>query len=241
MVFKISQISSKTRRNFRLRACHISDTHGGLPKLSGRYDIVVHSGDILPNSYAVMNRNITQEMAFQLDWLTQNLINFKKWLQGTPFLFIPGNHDFLHPDIIEKTLNSEGIKAINLSNKRVMYEDISFYGFPYVPAIGGNMWNYEREIPEMDVEVGKMLDVINKDYTDVIVAHAPLYQILDLTKGNDTTGSTVIANAFDYEMNKNMLPLYYMHGHIHEANGLTVRNNMLISNAATTFHTIEIK
>jgi len=240
MVFKISQISNKTRRNFRLRACHISDTHGGLPKLSGRYDIVVHSGDILPNSYAVMNRNITQEIAFQLDWLTQNLINFKKWLQGTTFLFIPGNHDFLHPDIIERTLNSEGIKAINLSNKRVMYEDVSFYGFPYVPEIGGNMWNYEKELPEMDIEVGKMLDVINKDYTDVIVAHSPLYQTLDLTKGNDCIGSTVLTNALDYKVKKEMLPTVICHGHIHESCGVAIRNSILISNAATTQHIIQI-
>ena len=238
---KIKKHSSATSKYHRQRILHISDTHGKFPKLFGRYDIVVHSGDMLSNSYAVMNRNITQEIAHQLDWLTQNLNTFKTWLHGTPFLFIPGNHDFLHPDIIEQTLNAAGIKAINLTDKRVVYENISLYGFPYIPEIGGNMWNYEREIPEMNIEVNNMLNVINKDYTDIIVAHAPLYQILDLTNGNYITGNTVMSNALDFKLNKDMIPSYYLHGHIHEAHGITIRNNMLISNAATTFHTIEIK
>ena len=240
MVAKIKRISDKTSRKFKMRICHVSDTHGGFPRLNGTYDLVVHSGDFFPNSYEVMNKNITKEMAFQLDWLNQNLRNIKIWLQGCKLLFIPGNHDFLHPALMEKTLTEDGIDAKNIMEKVVNVDDVTFYGFPYVPAING-MWNHEREIPEMEIEVDKMVKALNATYVDVLVTHAPLYQYLDLTRGNDIIGSTVIANAIDYKLNKDKIPTHLLCGHCHEANGIAIRDKMLISNAACTYHTIEIK
>jgi len=139
-----------------------------------------------------------------------------------------------------QTLASEGIKAINLTEQVVTYEDVNFYGFPYVPAING-MFNYEREVPEMELEVEKMVKALNESFVEVLVTHAPLYQVLDLTHGNDTIGSSVITNALDYKVNDKRLPTYLLHGHCHESNGVTIRGNMLVSNAATTYHTIEIK
>lgn len=240
MPVKIKRISDSVARSFRLRICHISDTHGGFPRLTGRYDLVIHTGDFFPNSYEVMNKNITKEMAFQLDWLTQNLTNMKRWLQGTPFMFIPGNHDFLHHALMEQTIASEGISVIDATEKVVTFGGVNFYGFPYVPAING-MWNYEREVPEMEQEVEKMVTALNDRYVDVLLTHAPLYQILDLTHGNEAIGSTVISNALDYKVKKEMLPLHLLCGHCHEANGVAVRGEMLVSNAACTYHTIEVK
>lgn len=184
-----------------------------------------------------MNRSL--EMAFQLDWLSQNIRNIKLWLQGQPLLFILGNHDFLHPQLMAQTLASEGITAINLTEQVVSFQNVNFYGFPYVPAING-MFNYEREIPEMELEVDKMVKALNQSSVEVLVTHAPLYQVLDLTHGNDTIGSTVITNALDYKVEDKRRPTYLLHGHCHESNGVTVRGDMLVSNAATTYHTIEI-
>lgn len=240
MAFKIKRISDATSRKFKLRVCHISDTHGSLPRLEGRYDLVVHSGDFFPNSYEVMNKNITKEMAFQLDWLSQNLRKIKIWLQGTPMFFIPGNHDFLHPQLTEQTLASDGIIATDITEKVHTFLGVNFYGFPYVPAING-MWNYEKEIPEMELEVDKLVKTLNETYVDVLVTHAPLYQTLDLTHGNETIGSTVLSNALDYKIEKNRLPMYLLCGHCHEAHGVSIRGEMLVSNAACTAHTIEVK
>lgn len=219
---------------------HISDTHGKFPKLHGKFDCVVHSGDFFPNSYNIINGNKTQEAVFQMNWLTSHIHDIKDQLDGSPFLFVLGNHDFVNPILMEHFLNSEGVKAFDLTDRVVSYQSTNFFGFPYVPAIGGNNWNYEREIPEMQVDVDRMIDTLNKTYVDVVVAHAPIYKCLDFSYGNQYLGSTVIANAFDYKISKDMQPMCYLHGHIHEAHGVTMRNSILVSNSAITHKIIEI-
>lgn len=236
---KIKRHSDAVARSFKLRLCHISDTHGALPKLPGRYDAVIHTGDLFPNSHHVMSGNKTQEMVFQDDWLREQIPAIKSWLNGHPFLYVPGNHDFLHPDRMEHILRSEGINAIGLTDKITTFEGVNFYGFPYVPAING-MWNYEREIPEMQQEVDKMVEQLNKTFVDVLACHAPPYKVLDLSLGNQILGSTVISDALAYKVSKDMLPPVYLCGHIHEAHGIAIRNGMLISNAAVTRHIIEV-
>lgn len=236
---KIKRISDATARNFRMRICHISDTHSGFPPLYGRYDVVLHTGDFFPNSHHVSAGNKTQEAVFQLQWLRDTLPEIKKWLYGHPLLFVLGNHDFANPDMVEELLNSEGITAINLSDKIVSYHDVNFYGFPYVPPING-MWNYERELPEMQKEVDRMVEKLNQTHVDVLACHSPPHKILDLSMGNLVLGSSAIADALDYKIQRDMMPSHYLCGHIHEANGMAIRNGVLVSNAATTRHLIEV-
>lgn len=236
---KIKRVSDATARNFKMRLMHISDTHGGFPRLYGRFDVVIHTGDFFPNSHHVGQGNKTQEAIFQHDWLRQQIPTMKQWLQGHPFLYVPGNHDFLNADLMEHELRSAGIECLGLTDKITTFKGVNFYGFPYVPSING-MWNYEREVPEMQKEVDKMVDALNGTYVDVVAAHAPFYKMLDLTMGNEVVGSTVLANAFDYKINKDMMPVAYLCGHIHEAHGMALRNGMLVSNAATTKHIIEV-
>jgi Icc-related predicted phosphoesterase len=236
---KIKRISDATARNFRMRLCHISDTHGNLPRLYGRWDACIHTGDFFPNSHHVIQADKTREMEFQLQWLRDNEANFKGWLQGHPFLYVLGNHDFLHPELMEQELNSMGIRAIDLTNKLVTFQGINFYGFPYVPSIDGT-WNFEKHLPEMQIEVDKMVEVLNQNYVDVLACHAPLYGMLDLTIGNEVIGSTVLANAMDYKISREMVPQIYLCGHVHEANGIANRNGVLISNAATARHLVEV-
>ena len=236
---KIRRISDQFVRNFKMRALHVSDTHGQLPRLYGRFDVVIHTGDLFPNSHHVMQGNRVAEALFQHQWLQDELASFKKWLGGHPFYYVPGNHDFLASALMEQELAAEGIKVHDLTDKLLTFEGVNFYGFPYVPAING-MWNYEREIPEMQVEADKMVEELNKTYVDVLVCHAPLYKCLDLSMSNQLLGSTVISDALDYKVSKDMQPTHYLCGHIHEAHGVTIRNGMLVSNAATTQHIIEV-
>lgn len=237
---KIKRVSDATARKYKMRLCHVSDTHGGFPRLHGRFDCVVHTGDFFPNSHHVGTGNKTSEAGFQLQWLRDSISDIKQWLQGHTLIFVPGNHDFLHYDLIELELNSAGVKAYCAADRMLKHEGVSFYGFPYVPAIGGNIWNYEKEIPEMQVEVDKMVTTLNQSKVDVLLCHAPMNRCLDLSYGNELLGSSIIANGLDYKVQREMLPDYYMCGHIHEAHGLTVRNGMLVSNAATTYQIIEI-
>lgn len=236
---KIKRISDQfVKKAHRLRILHISDTHGEFPIMKGKFDVVVHSGDFFPD-FCVSSSNKNVLMACQLDWLTQNIDNIKRWLCDTTLLYVLGNHDWLHPALMEKTLNDAGIKAINLHDKITTYEDVNFYGFPYVPEICGD-FNYERVIPDMTIEVNKMVSTIQDTYVDIVVAHAPLYQILDLTHGGTAIGNSIMNTAFEYKLNKDMTPMYYLCGHCHEANGIAIKNGMLISNAARTAHIIEV-
>ena len=125
-----------------MRLLHISDTHGKFPKLEGRFDTVVHTGDFFPNSVNVYSSNKTAEMLFQEEWLERQATNVKNWLRGYPFLFVLGNHDFIMPHRMEELLNLYGIKTYSLHEKVITHENVNFYGFPYIPYING-MWNYE--------------------------------------------------------------------------------------------------
>lgn len=221
-----------------MRLCHVSDTHGKFPRLYGRYDAVIHTGDFFPNSHAVMVGDRNAEMSFQLRWLRENMEEMKSWLQGHPFLYVPGNHDFLHSSLMEFEMRQVGLEAFDLTDKILTFKGVNFYGFPYVPYISG-MWNYERHLPDMQPHIDKMVSEINNTYVDVIASHAPPYKQLDLTMGNEIVGCQSMATALDYKISKDMMPSYFLCGHIHEANGMTVRGGMMISNAATTRHIIE--
>jgi hypothetical protein len=101
---------------------------------------------------------------------------------------------FFH-NFVEQELAPVGIKSLDLTDKTVMYDGVNFYGFPYIPFIDGS-WNYERQIPEMQAEVDKMVNVLNQSYVDILACHVPLYHHLDLTSGNEAVGSTVISHAY---------------------------------------------
>lgn len=216
------------------RINHISDTHGHFPKLLGTFDVVVHSGDASPNF--TYNE---KEASLQMLWWEKKVPIIKTWLQGRPFLFTLGNHDFLPGFWLEDMLNSNGIKATCLHDKITTYEGINFYGFPYVPPITGK-WEYELTHDEMAMKFEEMAPIFDRTFVDVIVAHCPPYNYLDLAYSNNRYGNTQMNTFLDYQISRDMQPSYYLCGHIHEANGLMMRNGMLISNAAVTQQIIEM-
>jgi Icc-related predicted phosphoesterase len=238
----IKRVSDKIARNFKMRIMHISDTHGLFPRLYGSFDVVLHSGDIFPNSPEGFNEkgNFVQEAAFQIKWLRENLPRIRQELQGRTLLFILGNHDFISHEMLESEFNSNGIKAISLHDKIVTYESVNFYGFPYIPYINGT-FAYEKVPADMEAEVDKMIEKINQQtYVDIWVCHAPPANILDLSKSNVHFGSNSILNALNYKLSKEKHPTAVCFGHIHESHGVTIRNGILFSNAATSKNIIEI-
>lgn len=232
-----------------LRICHNSDNHGNFPVLYGKFSAVLNSGDFFPNSERCGNK--PYEMEFQLNWLRNNIENgkFKEWLGNCPFLYVPGNHDFLPHYVMEEELRKAGIEAYDLTDQLVEFQGFNFYGFPYIPYCGG-FWNYELQLPEMQREVDLMVAKFRDYYKsnqmiDVLVAHSPPYGNLDVTHGNSIIGNIPMANALDYKMFTENLtrigPSYYCCGHEHSSWGVSMRNDMLLSNAATSQIILELK
>lgn len=228
---------------------HISDNHSTLPKLPGDADeMVVCSGDFFPNS----TRGVVEvEETYQTQWLIENLPAIKKWIGGRTFIFCDGNHDFIDPCEI---LQREGVRAISITNRLKQHNGITFYGFPYIPWIGGE-WNYECHVPDMINQVAKLKLALSRG-VDVLVAHCPPYGILDanfvIRDGTrlvvpgwaEHCGNRILTNLLSYELDnipKELRPKYLLCGHIHESHSIMEEFGMTISNAATIVRLIEIK
>ena len=220
-----------------MRILHGSDYHGKLFPLKGNYDTVVFSGDFFPDCpYQYSDKN--KYAAFQLQWLESQIFDIKKWLNGHPILMIGGNHDFLSYKIVEKVLKDEGINCIDLNDKLVTHDLVNFYGFPYIPVIDES-FNYELDLDERQEKVDEMVSILNSTKVDVLVCHAAAKDILDVDRLGYSYGCPILADAFMNKIHRDMLPEVVCHGHIHSP-GITVKNGILFSNAATFQHTIEL-
>ena len=223
-----------------MRICHISDTHGELPLLKGKFDIIVHSGDIFPTLNAAPDRDVNKEIVFQRRWVYDNSDAIRKWFCNKPVLIIPGNHDYVVP---AKLLAEIGVEAHDLTDTVVNIDGIRFYGFPYIHSTGAN-WAYERERgEEMEKELDAMRDNIIKlvgctSNIDALVAHAPLYGILDRMEGGQKMGNSAINNELLSIWSD--LPSLYLHGHIHQGTGVSILHKMLVSNSFMRNNIIEI-
>ena len=220
------------------RLTHFSDTHGSpfttsIPESS---IAVVHSGDLLPN----LTRGIREEeIPYQREWLIANLPAVRRALGDRLFLFIRGNHDFMSAAEMEGLMRDAGIRATCLepgpTNEVHTILGVRFYGFPYIPFIAGE-WNFEARSAEMSDRVSAIPEC------DILVAHCPPFGIcadVILGKGG---GNAPLMNWLGYECPK--LPRWLLCGHMHDSHGIGMfhRDNevMLVSNAATTVHTLEI-
>lgn len=218
---------------------HISDTHGKLLTINSNCDIVVHSGDFLPDMNSRFNnRDLTIEN-FQSQWLHSVSKKLKGALRNKPFLFCGGNHDFLHGNEIEKILKAYDIDAYCLNDKIIEINNVKFYGFPYIPYIFGN-FNYEADAETLRNKTLNMCKDINNKYLDVLVCHAPPYRILDKAQDGVNYGNPYLINHFENTLNAHDRPKWIMCGHIHSSNGINTEWICNVSNAATVSHNIEI-
>jgi len=217
---------------------HFSDSHGRVPTpIEGQdHDLVVCSGDLLPDRYprkADRERynlpySLPGSPAHQERWLRTQQTRFVDLARGKPFLFCPGNHDFFDPVPI---LREWGIEAYDLTERVVEVAGWRFYGFPYCPWAGG-VYNYEIKPPEMRGRLDSMLGFLHSDAFDVLVAHCPPFGVLDTAKDGQQYGNTAMRDAFAPEENRR--PLLYLCGHIHPSAGVKTVRDMPVSNAATT-------
>jgi Icc-related predicted phosphoesterase len=198
------------------------------------FDVMVHSGDLLPN----WSRGIwTIEKSHQPQWLLENTkFMWHNWVgHGQPLLLCSGNHDFIDPVPI---MRDSGIDAHNINGRPYTHEGIRFYGFPWVPA-WTHEWNFEIDPKEMSEHVGRLREHLEQGLVDVIVAHSPIYGMLDRNAYGERCG-----NKHMKEMLRALtvpLPKAYLHGHIHEAGGgVNTYRGMTIMNNALTNRTLTV-
>jgi Icc-related predicted phosphoesterase len=214
-----------------MKIVHVSDTHGSLwqPGVDG--DVVVHSGDMMPNR----TRGIRHiEETYQENWTQQNLVRLKRVIGDRPFLYVPGNHDYFDP---VPMMCDAGIVARNLTHEVIPYCDVNFLGFQYVPYFTGE-WNFEANMTEMERRFDPIYGAVDAGLIDVLVCHSPIHGFRDQNAYGERCGSKVIRNAL---MKCPELPRAYLHGHIHESNGFQDWNGMHISNAATIVRQVVLR
>lgn len=213
---------------------HVSDNHSVLYPLPKEGDVVVHTGDFLPNA-SRGKREI--EVPFQTEWLKLNADRIKNWIDNRPFLFSYGNHDFC-PNICD-ILQDHGIDAHDITSTVYEFGGLKFYGFPFIPFLAGE-WNGECFGDQMQREVRRIKDVILEHKVDILCAHCPIYGILDLYL-EEHCGNQQLADLLSYGIDRDKWPKALLCGHVHEGNGITDLDGMLVSNAATTVHLLDIK
>jgi Icc-related predicted phosphoesterase len=208
-----------------MRILHISDTHGLLPTSFPLADVIVHSGDLMPNR----TRGIRPvEETYQTAWILANAEHFKRKIGDTPFLFVQGNHDFIDPVPL---LVGMGINAIELTEEPILIGEVLFQGFKYIKYFSGE-WNNETS----ERELAMRLDDLNTEAVDVLVTHGPMYGVLDRNAQGERCGSQSLRKAM-----QDKPPRYLLHGHIHEAAGLLAwSGGMIVSNAACTQRVITL-
>lgn len=228
-----------------LNIFHFSDSHGRVPSVvpSIEYDVVVCSGDLLPDRYPRKEERLRLNLPYSMpgsparqeQWLRTQLPKFQALARGKPFLFTPGNHDFYDP---VPMLREAGIDAHDLTDTIVTVGGLRFYGFPYVPWCGGG-WNHELTPQGMAMKVAEVVVALEDSLFDVLVAHCPPYKLLDRAKNGQDCGNPYMLKAL-LDMAPEKLPKAYLCGHVHTSAGDGDFRGMYVSNAATTMRLIPI-
>ncbi len=227
----------------QLRVVHVSDTHGRLPLLSGRADVVVHSGDWAPNRHdeddphkdGTLYAKPDREEEFQAEWFDKSAKDIAEWLNGRPLIYCPGNHCFHDPTA---RLRAEGIDFVNLGVQRLYEytENIPFFGFPFCPQ-DVHPWNYALGGEAMAREIERMRAILEDKRQIMLVAHCPPGGILDKGRAGTGYGNTQLASFLSYSSVDVKAVLC---GHIHADHGVFFDTDahLIISNAATAVHNL---
>jgi len=209
------------------RIVHVSDTHGYLTALPTDAELVVHSGDFLPNrTFGIWSI----ETAYQPKWIDDNIEKIKRWLNDRPLLITHGNHDFID---VAHFLKFHGVDAHCLDDVRYVHDSYVFHGFPHVPAFSA-MWNYETSNSELTART----QAIDLEGVNFLVAHSPFHGVLDRNQKGQRCGSVPMRQ---YLQNNRYVPEYYLCGHIHESHGRQAwSRGMIVYNSATIQQVIDV-
>ena len=218
-----------------MKIYHCSDWHGQLSIDSEDCDIIICSGDLLPNK---SRGKLEIEVPFQTDWVNKNIDKFVALIGSKRFLFCSGNHDFIDPCPI---LKNAGLNAININDSFVEIEDIKFFGFPWVPFIA-NEWNFELLDADLGLKTQSILGSIISQI-DVLVCHCPPYGFRD-SEGGRMFGNSYLSSLLYYGCEK--WPRLILTGHLHGGFGTVempngeTRGQCIVSNAACGVIKLEI-
>lgn len=196
----------------------ISDTHthhkeiqSQLLDLYSSYNeaILIHTGDI---SYRGMIGEVK---------------NFLEWFSNLPFehkIMIAGNHDFAFEDrssLMRTILQEEYPGIIYLEDSGVEIDGYKIWGSPVTPTF--HNWAFNRD----KKDIKNHWDAIPDD-TDILLTHGPPYEILDMTYSGLNVGCPLLSERIQN------LPNLKIHafGHIHEANGLSLKNEIIYINSS---------
>lgn len=217
----------------------ISDTHGLEKELENqrlpKADILIHGGDFT---------NVGQEIEVK---------NFVKWFQEhlergdfQHAIVIAGNHEctfepeyFRQPDggirffqgedqdceKIRGHLTNSGIENLHyLEDEALHLLGLNFYGSPWQPYFHNWAFNLPR-----GAELQAKWDQI-PEQTDILITHGPPAFHGDMNDQGGHTGSLTLLRTIE-----KLQPQFHIFGHIHEAYGATVQENLdtVFINAST--------
>lgn len=194
-----------------MKITFISDTHTKHYEMTNDLPggpIIVHCGD-------VSSRGNVREINEFLEWFSE--------LPYTHKIFIAGNHDFgfEKPYIKSQIVIPENIHY--LEDSSVLIEGIKFYGSPWQPWF----FDWAFNLPRSGNELKEKWSDIPED-TDILVVHSPPKGILDVVaRGGEHVGCELLRDRI-----LEVKPKVVAFGHIHEAYGMEIINEITYINAS---------
>ena len=187
----------------------IADIHGFQQQLTiPACDVLVAAGDICPVG------------------TLEDIREFGDWLQVQPCrhkIVVAGNHDApfeQEQETAQHILTGDDAGIIYLQDNSVRIEDVFFYGSPWTPTFMNWHFMADRGTPIRE----KWLMI--PENTDVLITHGPPCAILDDVRGIPLGCEDLLERVLQIR------PKFHLFGHIHEAYGMTRRNNITFINAS---------
>jgi Icc-related predicted phosphoesterase len=216
-----------------IRVAHFSDTHGFHQSIFQKYsnlasiipmvDAWIITGDFFPNAH---RGGIPQEREFQVKWFEQIWYELAKSLAGKPAIVVNGNHDFVD---LAGLMKMRGYPVHAVSPEGFDFLGKRWGGFPHIPFIRGE-WSKEASEQELDILVYETL----KCDPDILVTHAPPYEILD---EEAHYGIPSLTRAL---MNSKNKISHHFFGHCHHTTGQVEQLGITFVNSACRFQLVEI-
>lgn len=175
--------------------CGVSDIHGDLNINIPECDVLCICGDII-------NLNDQRDIPTSKHWWETR---FVKWVESLPcskVIVIPGNHDFFIERMYNECWSWFKDHMSLLSNKKLeflidesfYYEDIHFYGTPWITPISfqEGRWAFERNFNENPIEIPKC---------DVLLTHDNPYENENVRASNSIATYHLFGHWHDGEDN----------------------------------------
>ena len=193
-----------------MRIVAISDTHGLLPEIEEKGDVLLIAGD-------TVDLYVQRMYALSEEWYREDFIPWATSLDFEKIVMVGGNHDFWLEQDGDKF--KEMIKGTNIIYLENEYTDITIgndiitiYGTPLCHKFMN--WAF---MPRDDKQRGIYELTMDDRHIDILLAHDAPYWCSDIcwdsSWGHDHIGSNVLR---DVVLAKK--PDYLIHGHLHSSN-----------------------